>query len=321
MTAFPQTQLVVYPELHLNPVTDPAGMEAAAEAIPGPRSDFLCELAARLKVWLLPGTVYERASDGRIHNTAMVISPEGEIVARYRKCFPWRPWESSVPGDSFIVFDVPKVGCFGLSICYDTWFPEVARHLAWMGAEVILQPSLTPTADRAQELVLARAAAITNQVFIVNVNAAAPSATGQSIVIDPEGNVLLLAGEAPVSLTQVLDLSAVERVRRFGTAGLNRPWSQMCDGDPLLPMPLYEGEIDPSRWHPRAIRFRMANRASTPVTPCLMQMAMGDDREANAQKGLYMAREARAGGAELIVFPYGGLLRRSLIADRRVPVA
>ena len=52
-----------------------------------------------------------------------------------------------------------------------------------------------------------------------------------------------------------------------------------------------------------------------------MQMAMGDDREANAQKGLYMAREARAGGAELIVFPYGGLLRRSLIADRRVPVA
>jgi predicted amidohydrolase len=254
VTPFPQTQFVVYPELHLNPVTDPAGMEAAAEAIPGPRSGFLCELAARLGVWLLPGTVYERAADGRIHNTAIVISPRGEIVARYRKCFPWRPWESSVPGDSFTVFDVPKVGCFGLSICYDTWFPEVARHLAWMGAEVILQPSLTPTADRAQELVLARAAAIANQVFIVNVNAAAPSATGRSIVIDPEGNVLLLAGEAPASLTQVLDLSAVERVRRFGTAGLNRPWSQMRDGDPLLPMPLYGGEIDPSRWHPQAIR-------------------------------------------------------------------
>jgi predicted amidohydrolase len=254
VTAFSQTQLVVYPELHLNPVTDPAGMEAAAESIPGPRSELLCELAARLKVWLLPGTVYERASDGRIHNTAMVISPGGEIVARYRKCFPWRPWESSAPGDSFTVFEMPKFGCVGLSICYDTWFPEVARHLAWMGAEVILQPSLTPTADRAQELVLARAAAITNQVFIVNVNAAAPSATGRSIVIDPEGNVLLLAGEAQASLTQVLDLSAVERVRHFGTAGLNRPWSQMRDGDPLLPMPLYGGEIDPSRWHPRAIR-------------------------------------------------------------------
>ena len=253
VTAFSQTRLVIYPELHLNPVTDPAGMEAAADAIPGPRSDLLCELATRLNVWLLPGTVYERARDGRIHNTAMMISPEGEIVARYRKCFPWRPWEHSAPGDSFVVLEVPGCGCVGLSICYDTWFPEVARHLAWMGAEVILQPSLTPTADRAQELVLARAAAIANQVFIVNVNAAAPSATGQSIVIDPEGNVLLLAGEASASLTQVLDLSAVERVRRFGTAGLNRPWSQMRAGDPLLSMPLYGGQLDPSRWHPRVI--------------------------------------------------------------------
>ena len=254
MATFRQVEFVVYPELHLTPATDPAGMEATAEAIPGPRSDRLCELAARLEVWLLPGTVYERASDGRIHNTAIVISPRGEIVARYRKCFPWRPWESSVPGDSFTVFDVPEVGCVGLSICYDTWFPEVARHLAWMGAEVILQPSLTPTADRAQELVLARAAAIANQVFIVNVNAAAPSATGRSIVIDPEGNVLLEAGEAQASLTQVLDLSGVERVRRFGTAGLNRPWSQLRDGDNPLPLPLYGGEIDPSRWHPRQVR-------------------------------------------------------------------
>jgi predicted amidohydrolase len=250
---FPQTQLVIYPELHLSPVIDPAAMEAAAEPIPGPRSDFLCKLAARLEVWLLPGTVYERASDGRIHNTAIVISPKGEIVARYRKCFPWRPWEHSAPGDSFVVFDMPKFGRVGLSICYDTWFPEVARHLAWMGAEVILQPSLTPTADRAQELVLARASAISNQVFIVNVNAAAPSAMGRSIVIDPEGNVLLEAGEGPASLTQVLDLSAVERVRRFGTAGLNRPWSQLREGE-VLPMPLYGGEIDPSRWHPQSTR-------------------------------------------------------------------
>lgn len=50
-------------------------------------------------------------------------------------------------------------------------------------------------------------------------------------------------------------------------------------------------------------------------------MAMGADREANAQKGLSMAREERAGGAEFIVFPCGGLLRRGLIEDRRAPVA
>ncbi|WP_244943208.1 nitrilase-related carbon-nitrogen hydrolase [Streptomyces inhibens] len=55
----------------------------------------------------------------------------------------------------------------GFSICYDTWFPEVARHLAWMGGDVIINPALTTTTDRAQELVLARAIAIAivNQVF------------------------------------------------------------------------------------------------------------------------------------------------------------
>lgn len=50
-------------------------------------------------------------------------------------------------------------------------------------------------------------------------------------------------------------------------------------------------------------------------------MAMGGDREASAQKGLYMALEAHVGGAELIVFPCGGLLRPGLIEDRRAPVA
>ena len=248
---FPGARLVVYPELHLNPVTDPEGMRMAAEPIPGPRSEALCTLAVELGVWLVPGTVYECGDDGQIYNTALVISPSGELTARYRKCFPWRPWESSAPGDRFVVFDLPKAGRLGISICYDTWFPEVVRHLAWMGAGAVLQPSRTPTSDRAQELVLARAAAIANQVYIVNVNAAAPSATGQTIVVDPEGNVLLQAGEGPASLTQVLDLSAVDRVRHFGTAGLNRVWAQMREHDATLAMPLYGGEIDPRRWSPQ----------------------------------------------------------------------
>ena len=80
-----------------------------------------------------------------VHNTALAISPEGEIVATYRKLFPWLPLETSVPGDTFTVFDIPGAGRFGLMICYDGWYPEVSRTLAWMGAEVILQPTLTKT--------------------------------------------------------------------------------------------------------------------------------------------------------------------------------
>jgi predicted amidohydrolase len=53
----------------------------------------------------------------------------------------------TTPGGEFVVFDLPEVGRIGVSICYETWCPEVARHLSWMGAEVILQPTLTPTAE------------------------------------------------------------------------------------------------------------------------------------------------------------------------------
>ena len=52
----------------------------------------------------------------------------------------------------------------GLAICYDGFFPEVIRQLAWLGAEVVIQPTLTTTSDREAELIAARANAIFNQL-------------------------------------------------------------------------------------------------------------------------------------------------------------
>ncbi len=252
---FPNTRLVIYPELHLFGVDGllaerNAQLRAAAEPLDGPRVKLLGELAGDLGVWLMPGTVCEAAQDGALYNTAVVFSSAGELVASYRKCFPWRPYEPYAAGRRFVVFDIPDLGRVGVSICYDAWFPEVGRHLAWMGAEVIVNPTQTTTCDRAQEVVLARANAITNQVFVVNVNTAAPLGTGRSVVVDPEGRVRVEAGDAAAVLTDVLDLDDVTRVRRFGTAGLNRMWDQFRDDDEPLELPLYQGRIDPQRWHP-----------------------------------------------------------------------
>jgi hypothetical protein len=177
--------------------------------------------------------------------------PDGTLAASYRKVFPWRPFEPYRPGDRFVVFDVPDVGRLGFSICYDAWFPEVTRHLAWMGAEVVVNPVKTTTGDRAQELVLARANAIVNQVYVLSVNAAAPDGAGRSLVVDPEGLVRTSApSEAETVLTDVLDLDAVTRVRTYGTAGLNRMWSQFTEDDAPLDLPLYQGRLDPARWRP-----------------------------------------------------------------------
>jgi formamidase len=202
-------------------------------------------LARELGVWLVPGSFYERAENRAIYNTAIAVSPGGEIVARYRKCFPWRPYETTAAGTELVVFDVAEVGRVGLAICYDGNFPETFRQLAWLGAEVVLQPSLTPTRDRDLELVLARANAIVNQVFVVNVNAAGPQATGQSLVVDPEGLVRQQAGGGEEILVDVLDLDAVRRVREHGTLGLNRTWAQLDRHGPNLSLPMWGGPYRP----------------------------------------------------------------------------
>src|SRR4051794_33475442 len=98
--SFPDVQLIMAPELHLSAA---GGMfdeaegyaERVAVELPGPLTEHLGALARATGVWLVPGSVYERTDEG-IANTAVAISPEGELIAAYRKCFPWQPYETSV---------------------------------------------------------------------------------------------------------------------------------------------------------------------------------------------------------------------------------
>jgi formamidase len=226
----PGVKLVMFPELHLpalppllEPHADPSDL---AVEVPGPLTEELGRVARESAVWLVPGSVYERGEDGRVHNTCLVLSPDGDLAASYRKVFPWQPHESSAPGERLVTFDIPDVGRLGLLICYDGSFPETCRQLAWMGAEVVLQPSLTTTSDRPQEIVMARANAIFNQLYVVSLNAGSPAALGRSLIVDPEGLVRLQAGDGEELLTDVLDLDAVTRVREHGTAGVSRLWEQ-----------------------------------------------------------------------------------------------
>jgi formamidase len=246
----PHAQLLLLPELHLSAppplLEEHAGYAAQTAAeIPGPLTEALGEIARDSGLWLVPGSVYERADDGRIHNTALVVSPDGELVARYRKVFPWQPHETCAAGDRFVTFDVPDIGRIGLAICYDGNFPETFRQLAWMGAEVVLQPTLTTTSDREAELVMARANAVFNQLYVVSLNAASPAGLGRSLIVDPEGLVRLAAGESEELMTDVLDLDAVKRVREYGTAGVSRMWEQILREGPGVELPMYGGSVQP----------------------------------------------------------------------------
>lgn len=249
-------EMVVYPELHLCSL----GMEsmsqeeyyaAYAEPLDGPRGQRLAELAREFGIWLIPGTVLERASDGRVYNTAVVYDPQGKLVTSYRKIFTWRPYEPMCVGREFVVFDMPGKGRIGLSICYDAWYPELSRHLAWMGAELIVNLVQTPTTGRIPEVPINIANAIVNQVWVASVNGAAPTAFGKSLLIDPEGNIRVESGGMETcTLLSIIDFNQVSAARRFGTNGDSWPWEHFQEGDSPLALPLYNGHIAPPRWQP-----------------------------------------------------------------------
>lgn len=235
---FPFIQMIILPEL----CTYGANTELAVE-IPGEVENCFREAAKRNDVWLIPGSIFERRK-GKIYNTAPVINPAGKVVARYSKRYPFVPYEKGVEhGDDFVVFEVPGIGKIGLMICFDMWFPEMARQLAWMGAEAIIVPTLTNTIDRHVELAIAKANAACNQVYLVNVNNAGRLGNGQSIVVGPDGNVIHQAPSTREIITVELDFNLVRRTRERGAHGLIQTLKAFRDAK--VAYPVYQPDAGP----------------------------------------------------------------------------
>ncbi len=224
MNIYPWVDMVMFSELCAHgPLTH------HAQEIPGHFEQEMCAAAARHGVWLLPGSVFEKRGD-QIFNTASVIAPTGDVVTRYRKIFPFYPYEVGVTaGHEFCVFDVPDVGKFGVSICYDMWFPETSRTLAVMGAEVILHPTLTGTIDREIELSIVRATAAINQCYVFDINGLDTGGNGKSIVCGPDGRVLYEAGGNEEMIPIEIDLERVRRSRELGLLRLGQPLKSFRD--------------------------------------------------------------------------------------------
>lgn len=221
---FPWVRLVMLGELcalGVNP--------GLAQPMPGEAEQFLCALARKNKVWLVPGSLYERR-DGTVYNTTPVIDPEGRVIGRYRKMFPFAPHERGVAaGEEFLTFDIPGAGRFGVSICYDMWFPETTRSLVSQGAEVILHPTLTNTIDRDAEIAIARASATCNQCYFVDINVAGDLGVGRSVVCGPGGEVIHQAGSGREVIVFEVDFDHLRRCRDRGWNGLGQPLKSFRD--------------------------------------------------------------------------------------------
>ncbi len=224
MNLYPWIQMVVFSELcAYGPLTH------HAQTIPNDFEAQMQRLAKKYGIWILPGSVFEK-TDGKIYNTASVINPDGEIVTRYRKMFPFYPYEVGVtPGEEFCLFEVPDVGKFGVSICYDMWFPETIRTLTCMGAEVILHPTMTGTIDREIELSIARAMASVNQCYFFDINGLDTGGCGKSVVCGPDGRVLHQSGGNEEIIPLEINIDRVKRSRELGILRLGQPLKSFRD--------------------------------------------------------------------------------------------
>lgn len=201
-----------------------------AEPIPGPTSQFVSELARRLGVHVLAGSVLERSSETKCYNTSLLFGPDGAELARYRKVHLFEveiegevsvhESNTRIAGNEVVCIET-ELGRLGLSICYDLRFPELYRALADQGAEVILVPAaFTAPTGKAHWRTLLRARAIENQCYVVAANQFGHNDDGfadygHSMIVDPWGDVMTEADEGgPCRVEADLDPARLARVRR-----------------------------------------------------------------------------------------------------------
>ncbi|HEC00087.1 MAG TPA: carbon-nitrogen hydrolase family protein [Sphingomonadales bacterium] len=229
----PAVQMVMLGELSL---FGPSPKRAVT--LDGDVEQALCDIARENEIWFIPGSLFEQDGD-KIYNMAPVINPVGEVVTRYRKMFPFCPYEEGItPGTEFVTFDVPDVGRFGVLICYDMWFPETTRSLVSEGAEFILHPTMTNTIDRDAELAIARANAAMNQCYLMDINVAGDYGVGRSIVCGPGGEVIHEAGCGREVILIDVDMDHVRQVRERGWHGTGQTLKSFRDSD--MNYPIYQ---------------------------------------------------------------------------------
>ena len=201
---------------------------AGAEPLDGPSLTSAREWARDLGIHLLAGSISERGGGGeKASNTSVLIGPEGDDLAVYRKIHmfdvdaggvSYRESEFERPGSEPVTASLGELTA-GLTVCYDLRFPELFRILALRGARLIAVPSaFTLATGRDHWEVLLRARAIENQLFVIAPNqwGEAPphyNSFGRSAIVDPWGIVLATAPDGEGFAAADLDFAAQNRVR------------------------------------------------------------------------------------------------------------
>jgi agmatine deiminase len=276
------SQIICLPELYRTryfPQGIGVNVLPLAETIPGDSTRVFSEIARRNNVVIIV-PLFEKSSDGKYYNTAVITDADGTLHTPYHKVhIPQDPgfFEKGYfyPGDRYHVHTT-RYGRIAVLICYDQWFPEAARCVALDGAQIIFYPTAIghPTSEEPAEgnwheawALIQRGHAVANSVHVAVTNRVGKEADitffGGSFICDAFGKIILQGGDTEETLIATLDLSMNQTVREswgffrnrrpdtYGTTctlfpGNNGAFPEIRPGD----TPRNRGFHMPAEWEP-----------------------------------------------------------------------
>ena len=196
----------------------PGNVKEVADINGEPTISILSGLSKKFKVNIVGGSIANHRKDG-LYNTNLVFDREGNMISTYDKVHLFsystedRYFEK---GNSTNVYNLENVMASTV-ICYDIRFPELIRSIVLKGAKVLFVPSQWPKVRIEHWITLLRARAIENQIFVIASNSIGMSNDielgGNSMIIDPLGNVIVNGGDSEGILTSEIDVKKVDEVR------------------------------------------------------------------------------------------------------------
>lgn len=220
MRAAPGADLYVLPELWSIGYFAFDRYADEAEPLDGPTVTAMAHVARSLDAHVHVGSVLERGDDGGLYNTSVLLSPDGEVKAAYRKMHVFghqsRERELVSAGDEIVVADVLGTRV-GLAICYDLRFPELFRRMVDQGAELFVVPATWPAARAEHWSLLLQARAVENLAVVIGCNATGTNGGvpigGRSAVVGPWSDVLARAESSAGVLTADVDPDSIREAR------------------------------------------------------------------------------------------------------------
>ena len=217
-------QMLAFPEflMAFSPASQTAEeLAALAEPVDGPFVTALRDAARAARISIL-ATIYKTSSlPNRVYDTAVWIDDEGGVAAVYRKlhlydAFGFKESDKFFAGDDIAPLVTNGDARFGMMICYDLRFPEMARMLALAGANVMVAPSGWVQGDLKVEhwQTMIKARALENGCYVIAPNQVGNIYTGHSMAVDPLGRVLVDMGVREGLEIVELDLALVDESRQ-----------------------------------------------------------------------------------------------------------